>query len=158
MNTLLITPQEVLDRAFGAGEYLPPECITEELILAAMERYLRPVTGPQLLDAVASGRYADLKEDYLLPVLALGVKTLLLPELEVQIGACGLAATAYAGWKSAEPEQADRALKSVKIRLKTLLRRLSDRLECRREEMPEYDSGQNVLNRCRIYGDFVQTF
>lgn len=158
MNRLLITPQEVLDLAFGSGEYLPPEAVSEESILAATERYVRPVAGGALLEAIASGAYPDLKTDYLLPVLALGVKRLLLPEFGVQTGACGLAATAGAGWRSAEPEAAARQEKSVKIRLKTLQRRLSDELERRRSEIPEYDSGQNILNRCRIYGDLVQTF
>ena len=136
MNLLPITSQEVLDRAFASGEYLPPERITEELILAAAERYVRPVTGARLL--------------------ALGVRRLLLPELGLQVGACGLAAAAGAGWRSAGDENFSRAEKSLKIRLKTLLGRLSAELERRREEIPEYDSGQNVWNRCRIYGDFVQ--
>lgn len=156
MNLLPITPQEVLDRAFASGEYLPPERITEELILAAAERYVRPVTGARLLEAMASGAYADLKTDFLLPVLALGVRRLLLPELGLQVGACGLAATAGSGWRSAGDESFSRAEKSLKIRLKTLIGRLSAELERRREEIPEYDSGQNVWNRCRIYGDFVQ--
>lgn len=156
MNKLLITPREVLELAFGAGEYLPPECITDELIRTAAERYARPVAGGRLLEAIASGGYADLKEEYLAPVLALGVKLLLLPELNIQIGACSLAATGYAGWKNAEQRSVERALKSVKVRLKTLQRRLSDELEQRHEEIPEYDSGENILNRCRIYGDLVQ--
>ena len=92
MNRLLITPQEVLDRAFCSGEYLPPERISEELILAATERYIRPVTGVRLLEAMASGAHADLKSDFLLPALALGIRRLLVPELGLQVGACGLAA------------------------------------------------------------------
>ena len=74
MNRLLITPQEVLDRAFCSGEYLPPERISEELILAATERYIRPVTGVRLLEAMASGAHADLKSDFLLPALCLFLK------------------------------------------------------------------------------------
>ena len=156
MNRLLITPQEVLDRAFCSGEYLPPERISEELILAATERYIRPVTGVRLLEAMASGAHADLKSDLLLPALALGIRMLLVPELGLQVGACGLAAASGAGWRSADAQNVSRAEKSLKVRLKTLLGRLSDELERRREEIPEYDSGQNILNRCRIYGDLVQ--
>lgn len=41
----LITPLQVLRLAFGEGEYLPPESVTEADIAAAERRYLVPVIG-----------------------------------------------------------------------------------------------------------------
>ncbi len=157
MNTL-ITPQEVRERAFAGGEYLPPENISENTILAAEERYLRPIAGGALCRKLAEGGYPELLGEFVAPALALCVKRLLLDSLRIQIGACGLAATAGQGWREASEEAVREARKSLGTEMRTLLQRLSDELERRRGEIPEYDSEKNILNRCRIYGNLVQTF
>ena len=41
MNTL-ITPTQLLQQAFGSGEYLQPDTFSEADIAAAEERYLLP--------------------------------------------------------------------------------------------------------------------
>ncbi len=145
-------------RAFAGGEYLPPENIPELTILAAEERYLLPIAGRQLCQRLAEGGYPELKEEFVAPALALCVKRLLLDSLRIQIGACGLAAAATQGWHEASAEAVGEARKNLLTEMRSLLCRLSDELERRRDEIPEYDSDKNIMNRCRIYGDIVQTF
>lgn len=156
MTHLLITPQEVCEKAFAGGEYMPPEAVSERTILAAQERYLRPVLGDALCRKLAAGDYAELLGEFVGPALACCVKRLMFPELRLQAGACGLAATAGAGWSEASEEAAAAALKSIRAQMRALLQRLSDELERRRGEIPEYDPEKNVLNRCRIHGNLVQ--
>ena len=53
MKTNIITPSEVVAVAFSDGAYLPPEVIAEEDIAVAVERWIKPVVGEGVLQAVA---------------------------------------------------------------------------------------------------------
>ena len=155
MNTLL-TPQRAVELAFAGGEYTDPAQIAAATIAAAEGRYLKPVTGPALYEALCAGRYPQLAEEWAAPAAAAAVRLLVLPRLHVQTGGCGLAAVAQQGWRAAGDRAVTELLKQARTELRALLARLADHLETRRDDYPEYDPGANILNRCRIHGDLVQ--
>ena len=152
----LITPQEAVVLAFADGEYLPPETLTEVQIKAAEERYIRPVTGRALYERLLEGAYEELRTEFAAPVLAIGVRCMVQPALRMRLGACGAAMPDGAAWRAASDTAFEDGCRSLKRQLSALVRRLSDELERRREAYPEYEPRENVLNRCRIYGDLVQ--
>ena len=55
MAQTIITPQQVIDIAFSDGEWIAEGVITDADITAAIERWIVPVVGRDLLDAVAQG-------------------------------------------------------------------------------------------------------
>lgn len=157
--TTLITPEQVVALAFSDGEYLPSEVISRSLIMAAEERYLRPLAGAELCAAWQQGLHADLLNDFVLPALALGVRLLLQPRLRVRVGGCGVATASGEKWQNASEEAAAAAERVLRVEHRTLQKRLSNELErlYRRGELPEYDPRNNILNHCRIHGNLVQT-
>uniref|UniRef100_UPI004057C752 hypothetical protein n=1 Tax=Alistipes sp. TaxID=1872444 RepID=UPI004057C752 len=155
----LITPERVIQEAFLKGEYLPPERIPQGLILVAEERYLRPVLGQSLYRALLEGEYAAFRETYVEPPLAYGVKLLLLPELRIRVGACGVAEPSAEGWETVSEEGYKSLRAALKGQLETLLHRLERALQegAQTGELPAYDPEENILNRCRIYGGLLQS-
>lgn len=85
----LITPLQVLRLAFGEGEYLPPESVTEADIAAAERRYLVPVIGLTLYEKLLGGACADFRTGYLEAPAALFTRAVLQPRLDVRTGQCG---------------------------------------------------------------------
>ncbi len=130
MIKTLITPDEVVARAFASGEYLPPESITENMILAVQHRHLTPVIGSALLDAIFSGEHSTLLNDYIAPALAELVRV------------------------EANLEQYP-PTKTLRRRSKSLLRRLSQHLDEHSADYIEYNSANNILNQYDISGGFV---
>ncbi len=57
----------------------------------------------------------------------------------------------------ADAKQRGEVMRALRRRASELLRRLSEELERSAAAYPEYDSRDNILNRCTIYGDIVQT-
>ena len=88
----LITPLQVLRLAFGEGEYLPPESVTEADIAAAERRYLVPVIGLTLYEKLLGGACADFRTGYLEAPAALFTRAVLQPRLDVRTGQCGTTA------------------------------------------------------------------
>ncbi|MFI3263994.1 MAG: hypothetical protein SNG38_00255 [Rikenellaceae bacterium] len=127
---LLMTPSEVIDYAFATGEYVAMGAITESAILAAQQRYLTPVLGEKLSQAVADGRYESLREDYIAPTLGI------LARIESNLAAY-------------PPTVAERQ------RGKLFLTTLSDYLNTHSKEFAEYDAEENVMNRCMLVGGYV---
>ena len=154
----LIAPERVVELAFSEGEFLPRERISETQILLAEERYLRPIVGQTLYEALGDGEYAEFCKEYVEPLLAYGVKYLLLPELRVYVGACGVAEPSGVGWRSASEESFSALREGVKSQLKSLRRRLNQALGREHEagRLPLYDPKENILKRCRIDGGLVQ--
>ena len=130
----LITPTVVVARAFADGEYIAPETVSEAAIVAAQETYLRPVTGDALFERLLAGDHADFADEYLAAPLALYVRYLIAPQLDLRRSRRALLKTA-----------------------RRLLRRASDYLESHAAQFPLYDPQANVLNRCSIDGKLVQT-
>ncbi len=126
----MMTPAEVIDTAFSTGQYVALSSITEQMVWAAQLRYLVPVMGEALVEAVADGDYEELREEYVAPTL--GIFTRIEAELE------------------AYPTS---AIERERARL--FLRTLSDYLNAEQEQFAEYDREENVMNRCQILSGFV---
>ena len=157
MNTL-ITPQQVVDIAFAGSFYLSPQSIGSADIVAATARYVEPIAGRALIDALAEGKYAELLESYVVPALAFAVRALVQPALALRMGEGGLAAPRTES-STAPTSEATRALqRSVTKRARQHLHRLSDHLNNNASLYAEYDPKLNILNRCSIDGGLVQTF
>ena len=152
----LITQAEVVALAFTDGEYLSPNVIAKADISAAVNRWIKPVVGQALLWAVKDGEYAEFAEKHLKPTIAAFVRCLVQPRLNVVTGQAGLATPVGSYHKAADEEARRALLRSLVGRATALRAEMSDYLEANADKIGEYDPKQNVLNRCRCYGGFVQ--
>ena len=153
----LITPLQVLRLAFGEGEYLPPESVTEADIAAAERRYLVPVIGLTLYEKLLGGACADFRTGYLEAPAALFTRAVLQSRLDVRTGQCGTVAPKSAAYQPAGTQALRELQRSLHRQARTLLRRAAEHLETHAAEFPEYDPHENILNRCTTDGNFVQT-
>lgn len=152
----LITPAQAVALAFTDGEYVSPATVGEPDIAAAMHRYVLPVVGGSLADALAEGRYAALTEDYVAPALAMSVRTMIQRSLNVRTGQVGLSIPTGRGSDTALKSASDELQRSLARRRRALLRRLSDYLAAHAEEFPEYRPEEDAMQKCSIDGGFVQ--
>ncbi len=129
-ENLLMTPTEVIDYAFATGEYVSLTSLTESMIAAAQLRYITPILGSELTEAVADGKYEELREGYIAPTLGLLVR------LEANLAAY-------------PPTVTERQ------RAKLFLSTLSDYLNTNADEFSQYAMEDNVMNRCSIVAGFV---
>ncbi len=152
----IITQAEVVALAFSDGEYVAPEVIAVADIDAATKRWILPVVGQALWEAVAAGRYKELADEYLKPALAAFTRCVVQPRLNVVTGQAGLAMPVGSYHKAADEQARGELMRALVARAKALRDSMSDYLESNAAEIMEYDPKQNVLNRCRCYGGFVQ--
>ena len=143
MNTL-ISPAQAVRLAFGDGEWLPPEALTEADIAAAEERHIVPVIGRALHERLLEGQYPDFVTSHLAACTAL------------RTGQSGTTAP-RTDYGSAPDTTARRALRrSLLAQARTLLRRAAGYLADHRDTIPEYDPDSDILNRCTTDGNLVQ--
>lgn len=154
---ILITPDRVLAIAFADGEWLPPGSVPEPLIGAAAERHLLPVTGRALYEKLLDGEYPDLTERYAAPALALHVRLMLQPLLDIRTGRYGTTAPSSGTWKPAPDSSVRRLDRALRRQAAAHLRRLSRHLDAHCADYPEYEPEKNILHRCTIHGDLIQT-
>ena len=142
MNTL-ISPAQAVRLAFGDGEWLPPEALTEADIAAAEERHIVPVIGRALHERLLEGQYPDFVTSHLAACTALFTRALVQPRLDIRTGQSGTTAR--------------RALRrSLLAQARTLLRRAAGYLADHRDTIPEYDPDSDILNHCTTDGNLVQ--
>ena len=153
----LITPTVVVARAFADGEYVAPETVSEAAIVAAQETYLRPVTGDALFERLLAGDHADFTDEYLAAPLALYVRYLIAPQLDLRHGQGGTVQPRSDGFAAASDATLRRSRRALLKTARRLLRRASDYLESHAAQFPLYDPQANVLNRWSIDGKLVQT-
>lgn len=153
----LIAPERVIELAFADGEWLPPQSVPDALVSAAAERHIVPVTGRALYEKMLEGGYGDLTEQYAAPALALAVRLLLQPTLDIRTGRFGTTAPSSPAWKPAPDASVRRAVRALRRQAAIHLRRLSDHLDAHADDYPEYRPETNILHRCKIYGDLIQT-
>ncbi len=158
--TPLISPEKVFELAFSPQDQLPVNAISTTRILASEERYIRPVVGDELFEAMCKGSYKELVEEFVGPVIAYGLRLGLLPQLRLSIAPRGVVEPSGEGWKAPAKETFHEARQALKSHLEDLRRRLDRELHRghTQGEIPEYQPEKNVRNRCRIYGDFIQSF
>ena len=88
----LITPLQVLRLAFGGGDYLPPDSVTEADIAGAEQRHIIPVVGRSLYEKLLEGSYAGFRDEYLAAPTALFTRLALQSRLDISTGQCGTTA------------------------------------------------------------------
>lgn len=150
MNTL-ITPAEILDSAFSPEELYDVMVITPTDIATAEERYLIPIVGRELYDALLAGEYESLRINYVLPAVAAWTRRIIEPLLASRCGICHDHQPT-----AAEAEVLRERCRSLGLKARTLSRRLAKQLNATADDYPEYDPMRNSLNRCSLDGDIVQ--
>jgi hypothetical protein len=152
----LITNEQVITLAFGDGEYLSPEVILDSDIASAEDRYILPVVGEELYQALLAGSQKVLLDDYVAPALAMAVRTMIQPALNVRTGQAGLHISSSMRADSSTKTAVQTLQKSLRTRRQALLKRLSNYLRNHSAEYPAYDPGRDILQKCSIDGGYVQ--
>ena len=158
MRDNIISSSEVVQIAFSDGGYIAPETIAEADIAVATERWITPVVGEPLLQAVRAGKYATLRDDYLAPAIALYTRLLVQPRLNGATSQLGLSVVSAPTQRAADEALRAEVQRAVKERARAALKRLSAYLEEHQSEHKEYDRRSNILNRVSCDGGFVQIF
>lgn len=152
----LITPEQVVSLAFSDAEYISVATISDSDIDAATNRYILPIVGQSLVDALLEQNYSALLEQYVAPALAFAVRHSIQPTLNLRTADRGLLAPRTDNYTTPSQSAVITYRSSIKNRMRELLCRLSDHLNS--AEYEEYNPKQNILNRCSIDGGFVQIF
>ena len=142
--------------AFGDGEYLAPATILDADIASAAHRYILPVVGAELYQALIDGSYKQLLDDFVAPALAMAVRTMIQPALNVRTGQLGLQISSSLRADSSTKTAMQTLQKSLRLRRETLLKRLSNYLKTHASEFAEYNPSDDVLQKCSIDGGFIQ--
>lgn len=145
----IITATQVVKLAFGGDELVHSALITECDIAEAEERYIRPIVGSQLYDALVQGKYPDLMTDYVAPALAAWCRYVVEPLIARRCSLCDSKV-------ATDDEYRATVLDHLASRASTLSRRLSRHLNAHSSEYEEYNPKSNPLNRCTIYGNIIQ--
>ena len=156
MMKTVIDSATVVALAFADGGYVDPASVPETTIAVAEERWLIPVIGGEMHAALLEGSHADFREEYVAPVVALYTRLLMMPDLGVQTGQCGLTVPSSSTFEAASVERTRIAARSLRHRARTLLHRMSRHLDEHAAEFPEYDPEKNILKRCSTDGNIVQ--
>lgn len=151
-----ITAQYVLSTAFTDGEYISSEVITQNDIDCAIERWIVPVVGRELLTKTTRPEYQTLFNELLMPAAATAVRLDVQSRLNISTSQHG--ARVVVGERNAAADVALRSelMLSLRNKLHTLLSTLTDLLEQNPERYPEYHPKDNVLHKVATYGGFVQ--
>jgi hypothetical protein len=129
--------------------------VGEATILAAQQKFVRPVLGDALYEAVCGGAYPSLAEDFLRPPLALYVKLLMLPSLAVQAGGAGVVEVHSKNLARAGEGKLHAAVRRLRGDARALMRRAVRHIEASPADFPEYDPAQNIMNRCSTEGGII---
>lgn len=156
MQTLL-TPRRAAELAFADGEQAPAGAITATDTAAAEVRYLLPAIGRALYDKLAGGAYPELLSEYLAPAIALYARLTAQPRLDIASVPGGTVVRKSGDYQPAGDAPTRRMHRALREQARTLLRRATDYLDTHNDAYPEYDPRRNILKRCRIDGDLVQT-
>ncbi len=131
-TNIMMSATQVLEYAFATGEYLPSGVITNDMIAAAQSRYITPIIGEAMVEAICKDNYPTLLDEYIYPTLGL------LSRLEADLD-------------SYPPTQTQRE------RAQLFLSNLSDHLNDNEELYDEYDKDENIKNRCVMGGGIIMT-
>jgi hypothetical protein len=152
----LITNEEVISLAFGDGEYIPPEIVLDSDIASATFRYIIPVVGAELYQAMLDGNHLTLLEDFVAPALAFAVRTIIQPALNIRTWRLSEQASRSLRADTSTKAAIQALQKSLRERRQTLLKRLSDHLKNHASEYPAYDPSNDAMQKCSIDGGIVQ--
>lgn len=158
MAQTFITPQQVIEIAFSDGEWIDHRVITDADIEATIERWIVPVMGRPLLEAIEQGSHGELLTEYLRPVIALYTRLLVQPRLNVQTSQLGLTVPSDTKHRAADERARAELRHALRERADSMRRRLWEYLEQHSLTIAEYRREDNILNRCSCDGGFVQIF
>lgn len=144
--------------AFGDGEYISPSTVLDSDIAAAADRYILPVVGAELYQEMLSGSQNGLLNDFVAPALAMAVRTMIQPALNVRTGQGGLHIPSSARSDTSIKTTTLALQKSLCRRRQVLLRQLSNHLRNHPSEFPSYKANEDAMQKCRIDGGYVQMF
>ncbi len=152
----LITNEQVIALAFGDGEYLSSEVVLDSDIALAEDRYILPVVGAKLRKAMLDGSYPTLLDDFVAPALAMAVRTMIQPALNVRTGQAGLQISSSLRADTSTKTAMQLLQKSLRLRRQALLRRLSNHLKNHASEFAEYNPTSDAMQKCSIDGGYIQ--
>lgn len=142
--------------AFSDGEYVSPEVVLDSDIASAAHRYILPIVGEKLYEEMLEGSHPTLVSDFVAPALAMAVRTMIQPALNVRTGQAGLHIPSSARADTSTKGVTNALHKSLRLRRSALLRRLSDHLRDSASQFASYDAGSDIMQRCRIDGGYLQ--
>ncbi len=152
---LLITPAQVAQMAFRAPDFISPDAVGEATILAAQKKFVQPVLGDALFEALCRGVYPTLLADYIQPPLALYVKMLMLPSLAIQTGMAGVVEVNSKNLARVTDAKLRAVIRRLRGDALALMRRAVEHIHSSIESYPEYAPASNILNRCSTDGGIV---
>lgn len=158
MMKTLVSPAEVLQRAFRSREQLPSDTIREADIEAVEWRKVRPVLGDALHDRLLQGNDTAFVQEYLADAVALLTRAEVLPRMAHFCSSVGTFRPSPVDSSPTDNETLSLDVCTTKRQAATLLRRAVAYIEAHAADYPEYDPAQNILNRCSTDGGFIQTF
>ena len=80
----IIDSSQVVALAFGEAEHLSNQVASSADIAVATERYIAPILGQKLTDALIEGKYSDFVEEYVAPALAFAVRLIVQPAINLR--------------------------------------------------------------------------
>ena len=135
----LITPIQALKLAFGDGEVLPPETVSEADIAAAEERWIVPAIGRRLHATLLEGTHAEFCTEYLAAPVALYARALVQPRLDVRTDRSGTISPKPANGQAADEKARRRLHRQLLREARTLLERATAYLTAHEATFPEYE-------------------
>jgi hypothetical protein len=154
---LLITPAQVVQLAFKAPDFIREDMICEATILAAEQKFIRPVLGDPLCDALLAGKYPALLTDYVKPSLALYIKMEMTVALAIQTGAAGVVELNSRNLARATDAKTRAATQRLGGEAGLLMVRAVRHIEANPKKYPEYNPADNIMHRMSIRGGIVLT-
>lgn len=154
MQTLLISSEEILEIAFPSTELPRPGLIGDTKIEIAQIKYLKPVFG-KMYDRLAEPEYGDFVHEYLKLPLALYVKSLVIDEADVTVGAMGILQPQPAYGNPVSSSKLALLKRRARNEADRLLRLAVEHVENNPERYPEYIPEDNILHRVGIRGGIV---
>jgi hypothetical protein len=152
----LITEAQVAQLAFRAPDFISEDAVSKSTIIVAEYKYVRPVLGGAMCEALRRGDYPDLLTEFVQPALALYVKMLMIVSLAVQTGRAGVVEVQSKNLAKASEKKMRAAVNRLRDEARALMRRTVEHVESAPEgKYPEYDSRENILNRYSTDGGIV---
>lgn len=151
----LISPEEVASMAFAPLDHITTDDINPLTIACAQERFIVPILGEAMIEALLRGDYADLADKWVCPALALYTRALMMPALALRTSAAGVVKSGNQYLDAATENELRSLRRSTLAQATTLLRKAVARIESAPDHYPEYDPRMNIWRRCRIDGGVV---
>lgn len=151
----LISPEEVASMAFAPLDHITTDDINPLTIACAQERFIVPILGEAMIEALLRGDYADLADKWVCPALALYTRALMMPALALRTSAAGVVKSGNQYLDAATENELRSLRRSTLAQATTLLRKAVARIESAPDCYPEYDPRMNIWRRCRIDGGVV---